>query len=433
MRLYHRIPSAISRCYENTHNTRGMTRLGASQSLHSREELRKKSVGDRGFDVVFEPAWHFDPSPHKNTRPIESLWQDRHIPGVIGLAGTSFILHIRAMSRILCILFISLASLVVDSGGNPGALGKQIQATAFLHLPCRPWQRVDIYRGSKLRCCAPFSPEQRAASVRQRGSAQLPMRMTRQHEMVDYFSSTTSSLDSDELYENSISYDADWEPWNEVELGHFVARNARVDLKTHDIRHNRPSRSSEDSDGEDVVLSELVLKSDKFINGYSLGSVPRVARRAPTPKREDPSVPYPDVVSPDGMIVADFMVKRRAQRGWGAYSEAEEGRRMGGRAFYKYDPAAIARYYDRRPLAVLVRLVEAGLPLGLWAASVLWDKITNRLEQNQALRAKEIREVLSRTGPTTVKFGQALSNRPDVVGPVYIEELQQLQDNVGCL
>jgi hypothetical protein len=336
------------------------------------------------------------------------------------------------VSSVLHFLLISLLFLVeINAGGDLKNRGRQGPATAFQHLVYRSSHRFSLNRGTGILCCSPFSPEERAASVRQKGSAHMPLRMTNRHDNGDHLDSASSSLHLEDFHESNLSHQATWKPWTEIELKNFVAKNKKSDKALHEGKLERPRRIRQVQAGGDVALSEVLLKSDKFINGYSLGEVPRVARRTPTSVKPDPSTPYADVVSPDGMDVADFMVKRRAELGWGAYSEEEEGRRMGGRAFYKYDPAEIARYYDKRPLTVLIRLVEAGLPLGLWAASVLWDKVTNKLEQNQALRAREIREVLSKTGPTTVKFGQALSNRPDVVGPVYIEELQQLQDNVS--
>jgi predicted unusual protein kinase regulating ubiquinone biosynthesis (AarF/ABC1/UbiB family) len=47
-----------------------------------------------------------------------------------------------------------------------------------------------------------------------------------------------------------------------------------------------------------------------------------------------------------------------------------------------------------------------------------------------ALRAVELRELLTTLGPTFIKFGQALSIRPDVLSPAAIYELQKLCDAV---
>jgi len=59
---------------------------------------------------------------------------------------------------------------------------------------------------------------------------------------------------------------------------------------------------------------------------------------------------------------------------------------------------------------------------GLWAS--------NRLRRDDASLAKEVRKTLTNLGPTFVKFGQILSVREDVLGPVWSQELAKLQDSV---
>ncbi len=61
----------------------------------------------------------------------------------------------------------------------------------------------------------------------------------------------------------------------------------------------------------------------------------------------------------------------------------------------------------------------------------LWtDKISGRLERNQQKRAIQLREMLTNLGPTYIKVGQALSTRPDLVPPAYLQELTALQDQL---
>ena len=54
-------------------------------------------------------------------------------------------------------------------------------------------------------------------------------------------------------------------------------------------------------------------------------------------------------------------------------------------------------------------------------------KDEENLKQNKAVK---LRFALEELGPTFVKFGQILSTRPDLLPPVYIKELEKLQDHV---
>ncbi|MBT9312349.1 ABC1 kinase family protein [Leptothoe kymatousa] len=95
-----------------------------------------------------------------------------------------------------------------------------------------------------------------------------------------------------------------------------------------------------------------------------------------------------------------------------------------------YDPDAIAQYYRSRPVQIFLRLVELlwtflGFGLGL-----LWDRQTGGAAKNEAKRAIQLRDVLTKLGPAYIKIGQALSTRPDLVPPAYMEELVKLQDQI---
>jgi predicted unusual protein kinase regulating ubiquinone biosynthesis (AarF/ABC1/UbiB family) len=97
---------------------------------------------------------------------------------------------------------------------------------------------------------------------------------------------------------------------------------------------------------------------------------------------------------------------------------------------WRYDPNRINQYYSQRPFQILGRLFTiiftfASLLIGLW-----WDKLTALSSQNQRRRAIQLREILTQLGPAYIKVGQALSTRPDLVPPFYLEELTKLQDQL---
>ena len=49
------------------------------------------------------------------------------------------------------------------------------------------------------------------------------------------------------------------------------------------------------------------------------------------------------------------------------------------------------------------------------------DYTLGQLQQNEALRARQLCKTLSQLGPSFVKIGQALSSRPDLLPQVYLE------------
>ena len=95
-----------------------------------------------------------------------------------------------------------------------------------------------------------------------------------------------------------------------------------------------------------------------------------------------------------------------------------------------YDPAAIAHYYRSRPLQIFLRLVELVWTFLGFGLGLLWDRQTGRQAVNEAKRAIQLREVLTKLGPAYIKIGQALSTRPDLVPPAFMEELVKLQDQI---
>lgn len=95
-----------------------------------------------------------------------------------------------------------------------------------------------------------------------------------------------------------------------------------------------------------------------------------------------------------------------------------------------YNPAEITAHYQARPWQVLGRIFAVLAPtmsfvLGLW-----WDGKRGVVVKNDQRRAIQLRELLTRLGPAYIKIGQALSTRPDLVPPVYLEELTRLQDQL---
>jgi predicted unusual protein kinase regulating ubiquinone biosynthesis (AarF/ABC1/UbiB family) len=94
----------------------------------------------------------------------------------------------------------------------------------------------------------------------------------------------------------------------------------------------------------------------------------------------------------------------------------------------RYDVDAIADYYRNQPFKVWWRCIVIFVPL-------IW--LFLRLRLNAKASAKELkklaiesRKLLTRLGPAFIKIGQALSTRPDIVPPIFMDELAELQDQL---
>ena len=96
----------------------------------------------------------------------------------------------------------------------------------------------------------------------------------------------------------------------------------------------------------------------------------------------------------------------------------------------RYDPEAITEYYRERPFQVWTRFLAIISPFLSFALSLWSDRFWGRIAQNQQRRAIQLRNILTKLGPAYIKIGQALSTRPDLVPPTYLEELTHLQDQL---
>ncbi|MGD1715973.1 ABC1 kinase family protein [Dapis sp. BLCC M172] len=96
----------------------------------------------------------------------------------------------------------------------------------------------------------------------------------------------------------------------------------------------------------------------------------------------------------------------------------------------RYDPEAITAIYSKRPLQVWKRRISILWTFVLFASSLWLDKITGNATKNERKRAIWLREILTNLGPAFIKVGQALSTRPDLASPTYLDELTKLQDQL---
>ena len=96
----------------------------------------------------------------------------------------------------------------------------------------------------------------------------------------------------------------------------------------------------------------------------------------------------------------------------------------------RYDAKTIARYYRSRPWAAIGRALTIIWSFAKFLLSLMWDEWRNKTEHNKFKRAAQLRQILTRLGPTFIKVGQALSTRPDLVRKDFLDELIKLQDQL---
>jgi ABC1 atypical kinase-like domain len=113
----------------------------------------------------------------------------------------------------------------------------------------------------------------------------------------------------------------------------------------------------------------------------------------------------------------------------------------------EYDRKAIARYCHVRPELVIGRLFRYMWEIVRYCSPALRDAVLDSLPSldgarrsgksrtdarrlRRRLRARRLREGVTRLGPGIIKLGQAASTRPDLIGNTFASELQILQDSL---
>ncbi|KAG2665476.1 hypothetical protein I3760_15G009700 [Carya illinoinensis] len=96
-----------------------------------------------------------------------------------------------------------------------------------------------------------------------------------------------------------------------------------------------------------------------------------------------------------------------------------------------YNVSKIAAIYRRKPLVLFRRLFQIGTTFGKWFALRYLDRVTEKADLMFEVRAAELRQILVELGPAYIKVAQAISSRPDLIPPSYLDELSLLQDQIS--
>ncbi|WKA10837.1 hypothetical protein VitviT2T_028391 [Vitis vinifera] len=96
----------------------------------------------------------------------------------------------------------------------------------------------------------------------------------------------------------------------------------------------------------------------------------------------------------------------------------------------EYDVSRIGAIYRNRPLVLIRRLFQIATTLGKWLGLRYIDGLMERSDQMFEVRAAELRKILVELGPAYIKIAQAISSRPDLIPPSYLDQLSLLQDRI---
>ncbi|KAF6151954.1 hypothetical protein GIB67_010528 [Kingdonia uniflora] len=101
--------------------------------------------------------------------------------------------------------------------------------------------------------------------------------------------------------------------------------------------------------------------------------------------------------------------------------------------FRKYTPDMVRnKVLESRGaiLSLIGRGVEIVWSLGFYWCVLVYDFMVGRDEEVVPFRARQLRNLLCDLGPSFIKAGQVLANRPDIIREDYMNELCILQDDV---
>lgn len=101
--------------------------------------------------------------------------------------------------------------------------------------------------------------------------------------------------------------------------------------------------------------------------------------------------------------------------------------------FRKYTPETVRnKVLESRGsiLSLLARGAQIVWNLGLYWSALTYDCLVGRDEEVVPYRARQLRNLLCDLGPSFIKAGQVLANRPDIIREDYMNELCILQDDV---
>jgi len=149
-------------------------------------------------------------------------------------------------------------------------------------------------------------------------------------------------------------------------------------------------------------------------------------------ERKDALVSSRKTLPTPGQVLLERLTRDNGISNSGAMDELDLERGVCN-PFRKYSPESVRQQVLESPgafFSVMSRGVEIITSLGFYWATLSYDCLIGRGEEMVPWRAEQLRNLLCNLGPSFIKAGQVLANRPDIVREDYMNELCTLQDDV---
>ena len=187
--------------------------------------------------------------------------------------------------------------------------------------------------------------------------------------------------------------------------------------------------TTDEASSASVVDGNAAAAARSTESGLAVTAAPSTSGLAVKIDKSNQQLVVPDAYWNNGHLMDQPGSRNSGGKGGGYVTRWAKGVNVA-EPLVKYDPVAAEKLLFRQPAKWLTRNFQIAVPIGFWAAGVVFDYAVGSSKRNRRVRAQQLRKAITDLGPAIIKGGQALASRPDLLPSEYLEELQKLQDDV---